>query len=105
MDKGLSGKGGDLVLRKTPIQETMINPEQGFTRARVDEVNIYSCYTPPSASMEEFTNQLDRLVSDVRSRSPLVIAGDFNAWALNGDGTNERAGVVGGLLHIGSGVG
>ena len=31
--------------------------------------------------MKEFTDLIDRLVEDARERSPVVIAGDFNAWA------------------------
>ena len=31
--------------------------------------------------MEEFTDLIDKLVEDSRERSPVVIAGDFNAWA------------------------
>ena len=34
-----------------------------------------------SLEMEEFTDLIDRLVKDARERSPVVIAGDFNAWA------------------------
>ena len=31
--------------------------------------------------MEEFTDLIDRMVEDARERSPVVSAGDFNAWA------------------------
>ena len=33
--------------------------------------------------MEEFTDVIDSLDEGARERSPVVIAGDFNAWATN----------------------
>ena len=57
-------------------------PSNGFVRATISDVNIYSCYLPPSINDEEFKNIIDCLVTDARSKTNLVIAGDFNAWAI-----------------------
>lgn len=53
----------------------------GFVRAELNGVNFYSCYAPPSWTHAEFQNMLDELAADARTRSAVVIAGDFNAWA------------------------
>ena len=50
-------------------------------RAKLENIHFYSCYAPPSLEIEEFIDLIDRLVEDARERSPVVIAGDFNAWA------------------------
>ncbi|XP_037941097.1 uncharacterized protein LOC119674048 [Teleopsis dalmanni] len=39
------------------------------------------CYLPPSLSIEEFKQRLDDIVKDAKSIKPILIAGDFNAWA------------------------
>lgn len=54
----------------------------GFVRARIGNVTFYSCYAPPSWELEKFKTMLAEIVDDARGRSPLVIAGDFNAWAV-----------------------
>ena len=61
-------------------QEVMTT-EVGYVRMKVNGINIYSCYMPPSWSLDQFKTILDRLVEDARDRNPLIIAGDFNAWA------------------------
>ena len=48
---------------------------------KLGNVHFYSCYAPPSLEMEEFTDLIDRLVKDAKERPPVVIAGDFHAWA------------------------
>ena len=54
-------------------------------------------------SQEEFARILDRIVEDARDRSPVAIAGDFNAWALEwGNGDEEkRANALGSVLSAG----
>ena len=37
---------------------------------------------PSSMPHEEFERILDRIIEDARNRSPVAIAGDFNAWAV-----------------------
>ena len=55
---------------------------EGFTCANINNIYVYSCYISPNVSIENFQNFLDRLVRDAQGRKPLIIAGDFNAWAV-----------------------
>lgn len=64
------------------IEERMPQPEPGFVWAKINGIYVYSCYAPPSATLQQFEDMLDRLVATARGRNPIVIAGDFNAWAL-----------------------
>ncbi|XP_071450375.1 uncharacterized protein [Hetaerina americana] len=55
---------------------------RGFTWVEVAGIRIYSCHLPPSDTMEEFVRSLEVFVtSGQSSRLPVLIAGDFNAWA------------------------
>ena len=47
---------------------------------------------PPSMAHEDFERIFDRIVEDARNRSPVAIAGDFNAWAVEwgSKGTKKR---------------
>lgn len=65
-----------------PIQEIMKTPAEYFVRAKVNGVHIYSCYMPPRLTQQEYEGALDRLVNDANNRHPVIIAGDFNAWAV-----------------------
>jgi len=56
--------------------------ENGFAKAKLDNIQFYSCYALPSLSLNEFTGFLDRLTKDVKEHSLVAIAGDFNAWAV-----------------------
>lgn len=76
------------------FQETSSGTESGFVRAKINGIHVYSCYASPNAPIDEFRTFLDKLTNDARDRHPLVIAGDFNAWAVewgsretNGRGT------------------
>lgn len=64
------------------IEEKENVPMRGIAYAKVQGVYLYSCYAPPSDSAEQFEELLNMLVYHARGRSPVVIAGDFNAWAL-----------------------
>lgn len=78
-----TGKAAIWTCGKCNFEERMEKSETGFVRAKVNGVHVYSCYAPPSLKIEEFEDFLDRLVRDVRGRSPVVIGGDFNAWAVD----------------------
>ena len=67
-------------------------PEDTFVRVKISGIHFYSFYMPPSMSQENFEKVLDRLVDDAKNRSPVAIAGDFNAWTVEwGDKeTKER---------------
>jgi len=77
-----TGKAAICSCGKRPFQEIPKNQEAGFTTVKIDGIYIYSCYAPPSASIDDFKRFLDRLVGDAKNRRPLIIAGDFNAWAI-----------------------
>lgn len=64
---------------KLPFQSVVNNGSAGFVTATVDGIRFYSCYAPPSLSIAEFTDFLDRLTEDAKQHHPVAIAGDFNA--------------------------
>lgn len=55
--------------------------ECGFVRATVSGICIYSCYIPPRYDIVEYKRIIDTLTIDAAGRRPILIAGDFNAWA------------------------
>uniref|UniRef100_A0A6V7JIP5 Endonuclease/exonuclease/phosphatase domain-containing protein n=1 Tax=Bracon brevicornis TaxID=1563983 RepID=A0A6V7JIP5_9HYME len=59
----------------------MVKPELGLVRLKIKGVYLYSCYIPPRMD-DEFGAILDRIVTDAKERSPVAIAGDFNAWSV-----------------------
>lgn len=63
-----------------PIQE-VVAVEDGFVVAKVHGTYFGSCYAPPRWSVERFEQMLDRLTDALVGKSPLVVAGDFNAWS------------------------
>lgn len=63
------------------IQEVVSNTHEGFVVAKINGVYFCSCYAPPSWTIEEFEKMLDTLTCVTINKKPIVIAGDFNAWA------------------------
>ncbi|KAH8252205.1 hypothetical protein KR032_009293, partial [Drosophila birchii] len=53
----------------------------GYTRATLHKMTVYSCYLAPSLSIDAFRDIVLEIAQDARVRSPVLIAGDFNAWA------------------------
>nr|AMS38371.1 hypothetical protein [Bactrocera tryoni] len=53
-----------------------------YTRAKIGGIYFYSCYIPPSVLQGDYERILDELVRDALTTTPNVIAGDFNAWAI-----------------------
>lgn len=53
----------------------------GFVRAKINGIHFYSCYAPPRLTIIEFQTLLDHIVADAENRTPVIIGGDFNAWA------------------------
>lgn len=68
----------------------------GFVRCKINGIHVYSCYARPSATVEEFEVYMQKLVADAQNRNPLLIAGDFNAWATDWGSreTNERGNIL-----------
>ncbi|KAH8325485.1 hypothetical protein KR059_009160, partial [Drosophila kikkawai] len=52
----------------------------GYARAKCQATTIYSCYLPPSMHIDAFKDVIQEIAQDARGRSPVIIAGDFNAW-------------------------
>ncbi|KAH8249814.1 hypothetical protein KR032_011010 [Drosophila birchii] len=59
-----------------------VRATEGFVRANVGGIWLYSCYLAPSLTLEAFGSILDELSCDLRGRSKVVVGGDFNAWAV-----------------------
>lgn len=65
-----------------PIQEIVSTSSEGFAIAKISGVYYCSCYAPPRWSIDQFSFMLDSLSSVLAGLSPVVIGGDFNAWAV-----------------------
>ena len=52
-----------------------------FVYTKIGGIHIYSCYAPPNDQITDFESMLDQISTEASGKSPLVIAGDFNAWA------------------------
>ncbi|CAH2092422.1 unnamed protein product [Euphydryas editha] len=68
---------------KCPLQSVANSTEAGFVVAKVEGIHFYSCYAPPSLSLDAFEDLLDRLTEDAKQHSLVAIAGDFNSWAVD----------------------
>lgn len=75
------GKAAIWACGKKPFQTVAQHLNYGFARAKIDGIHFYSCYAPPSLTLEDFIKFLDELTEDCQKYFPLAIAGDFNAWA------------------------
>ncbi|XP_068149518.1 uncharacterized protein [Drosophila tropicalis] len=74
------------------LQRSVLNKEH-YVRANISGHWVYSCYLPPSLNIQSFSDALDDLAADARTRSPVIIAGDFNAWAVEwGSGLTNAKG-------------
>ncbi|GBP21616.1 hypothetical protein EVAR_9801_1 [Eumeta japonica] len=60
-----------------------VNKSADFVAASVDGIHICSCYAPPSLTIVEFTDFLEKLTKDAKQNRPVAIAGDFNSWAVD----------------------
>jgi hypothetical protein len=77
---------------ETLIQEVVSSDHEGFVVTRIRGVYFCSCYAPPRWTIDEFEEMLDALVKVVLGKTPIVIGGDFNAWAMEWGSrtTNQR---------------
>ena len=67
--------------KNRPFEDQVDITQKGFVRVKLGNMHFYSVYDPPSLTINEFKDLLDRLVMNARKHSPRVLAGDFNAWA------------------------
>src|ERR1043166_1024611 len=79
-----------------PLQEVVARGEEGYVVARVNGVYIFSCYAPPSLQPDEFEQLLDKITTAANRFKPNIIAGDFNAWAVEWGSryTNSRGEIL-----------
>ena len=91
-----SSKAAIWTCGKNPALLQPRSKSSGFVRAEVGGVHVVSCYFAPSLSIEEFTASLARLADEVRGISQMVVAGDFNAWAIDWgcSRTNQRGHIL-----------
>lgn len=75
------GRAAIWVCGKNFIQDLPLTQRGGFTWVKLESIYIYSVYAPPSISLGDFEELLNDLAEDTRGKKPLIIAGDFNAWA------------------------
>ena len=87
-----TGRAAIWVCRRYFVQEIQPNQTDGFVWVKVNDIYICSVYVQPSASHEEFETIVDQVVDELKGRRPVVIAGDFNAWATDWGSrfTNKR---------------
>ncbi|KAL7736937.1 hypothetical protein ACLKA6_008802 [Drosophila palustris] len=75
------GKAAIWSCGQPPCQLTQRLSRNGYVRAKCGNTYVYSCYIAPSVPLAEFGEIIEDIAQDARSRSPVLIAGDFNAWA------------------------
>uniref|UniRef100_A0A2M4ADW9 Putative waldo-6 aae n=1 Tax=Anopheles triannulatus TaxID=58253 RepID=A0A2M4ADW9_9DIPT len=83
------------VTGKHAIDEVVSSSHEGFVIAKISGIFVCSCYAPPSWGPERFQKMLDNLTGELAGRKPLVIGGDFNAWAEEwGSKSTDRRGTA-----------
>ncbi|KAI8122657.1 Retrovirus-related Pol polyprotein from type-1 retrotransposable element R1 2 [Lucilia cuprina] len=94
--KDKSSKTAIWACGKRAIENTQKQLEEGFVRAKIGGIYIYSCYAPPSASIEQFEQMLNRLKRDAETHNPKIVAGNFNAWSTEwgSRSTNNRGRIL-----------
>ncbi|KAH8294430.1 hypothetical protein KR054_002016 [Drosophila jambulina] len=78
-----SGYGGAAICScgQPPGHLAQRTSRPGYARAKLQATTIYSCYLAPSLPIDEFREIVQEIAQDARGRSPVIIAGDFNAWS------------------------
>lgn len=81
-----------LTCGKYPFQKLQSTKTDGYVIAKINGVTFYSCYAPPRWPHSYYEDMVDNLVEDAKNNKPVVIAGDFNAWAVDWGSrcTNQR---------------
>jgi hypothetical protein len=77
-----AGMAAIQVMGKFPIEEVVSNSNEGFVIVKINGIFVCSCYAPPRWSLEQFHHMLDMFTEELVGRKPVVIGGDFNAWAI-----------------------
>ncbi|CAB0034711.1 unnamed protein product [Trichogramma brassicae] len=69
------------VRKGVPVQRCSSGQSHFYTWAQIAGIYIFSIYAPPRLSQEEFIGLLNNIVDEARGKTPILVAGDFNAWA------------------------
>lgn len=79
-----------------PIQEVITNSESGVVAAKINGINIFSCYAPPRLTTPNYLSMLEKMADNTRGKHPIIIAGDFNAWSTEWGSrcTNSRGNIL-----------
>lgn len=95
-EKDLTGRAAVWACGGKAIEEGMQQQQEGFARAKIGGIYVYSCYASPNIPMSDFERLIDNLAGDVFDHRPAIIGGDFNAWAVDwgSQRTNERGRVL-----------
>lgn len=91
-----SGKAAVWACGNKAIEKGMKHLQEGFVRVKIGGIFIYSCYISPNIPINEFENIIDNLVRDASQHKPMIIGGDFNAWAVDwgSQRTNKRGEII-----------
>lgn len=91
-----TGSAAIMVMGRYPIQEVISCSREGFVIVTIGGITVCSCYAPPRWTGEQFGAMLDLLTNDLTGRNPVLVAGDFNAWAVEWGSrvTNSRGYVL-----------
>lgn len=78
------------------ILQNSMTSECGFVRTTISGIAVYSCYIPPRYDINEYKRIINILTTDAVGKNPILIAGDFNAWATEWGcpRTNERGKIL-----------
>nr|AMS38363.1 hypothetical protein [Bactrocera tryoni] len=76
-----SGKAAIWSCKGQPFKTCSREAHNCFTWANIQGIYFVSCYARPSAAITEFEDFLLRLSLETRGKTPIIIAGDFNAWS------------------------
>ncbi|CAB0032469.1 unnamed protein product, partial [Trichogramma brassicae] len=63
------------------VQEHPARARPFFTWARINGIYLFSVYAPPRLADVEFSALLINIIEKAWEKRPLIVAGDFNAWA------------------------
>ena len=79
-----------------PIQQIISRHGEGYVIAVINKITFCSCYAPPRWDLEKFEKMLKRISDEVYDVNPIIISGDFNAWATEwgSKSTNARGNAV-----------
>ncbi|KFB37273.1 hypothetical protein ZHAS_00004494 [Anopheles sinensis] len=70
-----------VALGRFPIQR-IINVAEGMVVVEVNGITIVGCYAPPSWDLPRFKVLMEGIIAAVRGRTKILLAGDFNAAAV-----------------------